>query len=135
MPVQFEDYSIKVIGAIEDKSEEFLYTAAEMLQTQVSQISPVKTGQLAGSWDYRVNLAAKEAKVGSPIENALWNEFGTGEYAIGGNGRKGGWRYKDNEGKWHFTRGKRPRRTLQTAFTAKRGSIIALANRLFGELD
>ena len=105
-----------------------------MIKTKVGQITPVKTGQLKGSWEYKVDTSAKEAKIGSPEENALWNEFGTGEHALHGDGRLGGWRYQDDKGNWHFTRGKKPRRSLYKAYTAKKGSIKKLAEQMFGEL-
>lgn len=57
--------------------------------------------------------------ISSPLENAIWTELGTGEFALKGNGRKGGWKYKDAKGKWHFTRGKPPVRMLHNAFTLK----------------
>jgi hypothetical protein len=49
------------------------------------------------------------------MENAIWEEFGTGEYALEGNGRKGGWCYVDKDGKGHFTYGKKPNRALFNA--------------------
>ena len=133
MSVEFEDYTIQVIAALDDGVEEFLYTAGEIIKGQAGQISPVDTGQLRGSWDYKVDLGEKKVQIGSPLENAIWNELGTGEYADNGDGRKGGWRYEDDSGEWHFTRGKKPRRTLQKSFTAKRSSIDNLAKRIFGE--
>ena len=134
MSVEFQDFSVQVKEALDEKAEEFLYTAAEVLKTQAGQITPVKTSQLKGSWDYKVDLSSKEATIGSPLENAIWNEFGTGEYAANGDGRKGGWFYVDDEGKGHFTHGKHPRHTLQTAFTVKKNSIINLAKQIFGDM-
>jgi len=86
---------------------------------------------LKGSWNHQVNDAAKEAKVGSPLENAIWEEFGTGEYAAAGDGRKGGWSYQDDAGDWHHTRGKRPNRTLQRAFDSTKAAIIRRAQEIF----
>ena len=71
------------------------------------------------------------ATVGSPLENAVWEEFGTGEYALNGDGRKGGWFYEDDEGKGHFTRGKKPRRALHRAFETKKTPLIKLAEEIF----
>lgn len=134
MSVQFQDFSIQVKDAIDEKAESFLYGSAELLSGQAAQITPVKTGQLKGSWDYKVDLDRKEARIGSPLENAIWNEFGTGEYAAHGDGRKGGWSYQDDSGEWHHTKGKRPNHTLQKTFDAKKNSIINFARQLFGEL-
>lgn len=134
MSVRINDYSLKVLQAIDDKAETFLYDCGELLKGQAAQITPVMTGQLKGSWEYKVDLGEKEVTVGSPLENAIWNELGTGEYAAEGNGRKGGWAYKDESGNWHFTKGKRPRHTLQKTFEVKKNSIINRAKQLFGEL-
>lgn len=130
MAVKFEDYRIKVEAAMDDAIEAFLYEAAELLKGQAAQASPVKSGQLKGSWDYKVNSGNNEATIGSPLENAIWNEFGTGEHALHGDGRKGGWYYKDEKGNWHHTFGKKPRRTLQSAFNAKKASIIRRAEQI-----
>lgn len=133
MAVRFEDYTIQVEQDLSDAGIAFLYEASELLKGQAAQASPVASGQLKGSWDYEVDTGAKVAQIGSPLENAIWNEFGTGEYAVAGNGRKGGWKYKDSSGKWHFTFGKRPRRTLQATFSANKGSIIRRAEQIFKE--
>lgn len=39
---------------------------------------------------------------------APYLEYGTGEYAEKGDGRKGGWFYVDRKGQWHFTLGMHP---------------------------
>lgn len=134
MPVKFEDFSIQVENAIDEKVERFLYESAELLSGQAAQITPIKTGQLKGSWDYKVDLDRKEATIGSPLENAIWNEFGTGEHALHGDGRKGGWSYKDDAGDWHHTKGKTPNRTLHKAFESMKAAIIRRAQEIFKEL-
>jgi hypothetical protein len=131
--VEFQDFSLQVKAAIDENAEKFLYEAGELIKGQVVPITPVKTGQLKGSWDYRVDLGHDEVKIGSPSENAIWNEFGTGEYAAKGDGRKGGWSYKDDSGNWHHTTGKKPNRTLQRAFDSTKGKIINRAKQIFKE--
>lgn len=134
MSVEFTDNSINLKALLDDKAKAFLYEAASEIQSQAKRNSRVKTGQLKGSWDYKVDESKGEAKIGSPLENAIWEEFGTGEYAVHGNGRKGGWRYQDDEGNWHFTVGKMPNHTLENAFTAKKNAIINRAKQIFGEI-
>lgn len=46
---------------------------------------------------------------GNEVEYSVYLEFGTGEFAKDGNGRKGGWRYQDAKGNWWFTRGMKPK--------------------------
>ena len=116
--VKFEDYSIKVINAIGNAVGAFLEEAGGEVEAQVKRNSRVDTGQLKSSWTHKVDEAQAEVKVGSPLENAIWEEFGTGEYALEGNGRKGGWTYQDVKGNWHHTTGKKPNRALHKAMTS-----------------
>ncbi len=83
------------------------------------------TGQTKGSYQYKVQEGSSESTVhvGSNLENAIWEEFGTGEYALHGDGRKGGWKYVDAKGKGHFTMGKKPNRPLYNAFHALREKL------------
>lgn len=134
MSVQFQDFSIQVKDALDDKALQFLEEAASEIESAARRNSRVASGQLKGSWNHQVNDAAKEAKVGSPLENAIWEEFGTGEYAAAGDGRKGGWSYQDDAGNWHHTRGKTPNRTLQRAFDSTKAAIIRRAQEIFKEL-
>lgn len=67
------------------------------------------------------------------MQNAIWEEYGTGEYAAGGDGRKGGWVYRDAAGDWHFTFGKRPNHTLQRAFESTKGKAVKLIERAIKE--
>jgi len=133
--VEFEDFSIQVKNAIEEKALKFLEEAASEVESQARRNSRVDTGQLKGSWSHIVDEFAQKATIGSPLENAIWEEFGTGEYALHGDGRKGGWVYRDDAGDYHHTLGKKPNRTLQRAFDQKKTVIQKRANQIFGELD
>ena len=128
--VKFEDNSMKVKAAIDEALLQFLEEAASELQSQAARGTPVDTGQLEGSWAHTVDESNLEAKIGSPLENAIWTEFGTGEYALKCNGRKGGWFYKDDKGQGHFTHGKKPVRMLHNAFEQTKGKIIKRAEQI-----
>lgn len=133
MSVEFRDFSLQVKAALDDKTEQFLEEAASEIESAVRRNSRVSSGQLKGSWAHVVDK--KEATIGSPLQNAVWEEYGTGEYAVGGDGRKGGWVYYDPlYGKFHFTRGKTPNRTLQRAFESCKNAIINRAIEIFVEL-
>ena len=125
--IEFQDNSLEVKAAMEQAIIAFLYEASGELVSQTQRNTPVDTGQLKGSWDYKVDEAKGISTIGSPLENAIWNEFGTGQYALHGDGRKTPWAYKDIKGQWHYTRGKRPRRSLQKAWDGTKGK---LQNRL-----
>ncbi len=45
-------------------------------------------------------------------------EFGTGIYATDGNGRKSPWIWKDKNGKYHYTRGIKPRHFMRNAVSS-----------------
>ena len=131
MAIEFHDYRLQVKDAINDNAIAFLYEAAGEIQSQTMRNSRVKTGQTKGSWDYMVNDDLLEATIGSSLENAIWEEFGTGEYALKGNGRKGGWFYVDEDGKGHFTHGKKPIRALWNAYSELKPKLIKRASSLF----
>lgn len=119
----FEIHREQVERALLQAAISALYAAAGKVTSAAKSNSPVDTGQLKNSWTYKVDEEKLQATIGSPLENAIWNEFGTGEFALHGDGRKGGWHYKDQKGKWHYTFGKKPHRTLQIAFNQNQGTI------------
>lgn len=120
MSVKFEDNSIKVKAALNHATIQWLYEASGELEAQVKRNTRVDTGQTKGSWAYKVDEANGEAMVGSPQENAIWEEFGTGQYALNGDGRKTEWKYKDRSGNWRTTTGKKPTRALNKAFNSSK---------------
>ena len=122
--IKFEDYSDKVINAINREVLNALEEASGELEGQVKSNTKVKTSKTKNSWNHVVNEDKYEAYIGSNYENAIWEEFGTGIYAQNGNGRKDvPWVYQDEDGKWHRTKGKKPRRALQRAFESMKNTI------------
>lgn len=130
--VEFINNSVKVKNALKDKSIAWLYEACGELEAQTKRNSAVVTGKTKGSYQHSVDECSLEGFVGSNYENAIWEEFGTGEYALNGNGRKGGWFYKDARGVGHFTHGKHPKRPMFKAFTALKNTLIHRAQKIFG---
>lgn len=131
--VIFEDFTIEVQGAIDDRINAELEECAGELESQVKRNTRVDTGKTKGSWQHKVDDSSHTAYIGSNDENAIWEEFGTGEHALEGNGRKGGWVYKDAKGQWHRTTGKKPSRAFFKAYTALKSAIIKrLQNSLKG---
>ena len=124
MSIKFIDNSDKVQAMLEEALIAGLYDAGSIIQSQTQENSRVATGKTKGSWKSVVDEGEMTATIGSPEENAIWEEFGTGEYALGGNGRKGGWFYKDEKGDGHFTYGKKPMRMLHNAFITKKNTVI-----------
>lgn len=96
-PVEFEDYTVKVIGEMSEALLNGLEAAAGEIEAMTIRNS--RQGHTYGDiqarelWDHRVDDGKMEAQVGSEHEAAYWEEFGTGEHALYGNGRKGWWVY------------------------------------------
>lgn len=134
MSVEFKDHTIQVKEALNSGVGTGLRLAAVEIVSKAARLSRVRSGQLKGSWTYLVDEGARTATIGSPLQNAIWEEFGTGEYASGAEpGRKGGWVYRDAAGDWHFTFGKRPNHTLQRAFESTKGKAVKLIERAIRE--
>ena len=126
--VIFEDYSIKVKNAIDGRVDAVLEECAGELESQVKRNSRVDTGKTKNSFRHRISgsvMAGRyEATIGSSDENAIWEEMGTGEYALGGNGRKGGWVYQNEKGDFYFTYGKKPSRAFWNAYTSLKAKLV-----------
>lgn len=157
MSVEFNDYSVKVKGAINDAMKRFLHEASFVVESDAIRHTPTDKDQLRNSWASDVDEDNMVAMIGSPLEQAFWNEFGTGSHALHGDGRKGWWVYiegqergaknskvyatkEDAEQAVAFLRGKGlpavatngedPHRTLENAFAAKKQKIIDMAEQI-----
>ena len=131
--VIFEDYTIQVLNAIDSKINAVLEECAGEMESQVKRNTRVDSGQTKNNWQHYVDDSNHTAYIGNPEENSIWEEFGTGEHALAGNGRKGGWSYKDDEGNWHHTFGKTPSRAFWRAYTSLKSKIIShIQNSLKG---
>lgn len=99
--VKFEDYTIKVEEAMSDALVAALYEAAGELEARTKRNS--RQGHTYGDiqatalWKYQVDEDEKKATVGSQYEAGYWEEFGTGELALHGDGRKGWWVYVEGQ--------------------------------------
>ena len=124
--VKFENNVVRVKNAMRDKSLAVLEECAGELESQTKRNTRVKTGMTKNDWIHTVTEHDGEIAgiVGSNNQNAIWEEFGTGEYALAGNGRKGGWTYKAANGKFYKTTGKKPSRALHKAWASLKNKII-----------
>lgn len=156
MAVVFEDYSIEVKAELNDTTIAWLNTWANEIASTAKRTCAMDGDagtQLRGSYRADVNAGAGEAQIGTPLESGYWEEFGTGEYAVNGDGRQGWWVYKDgyqgNGGKvlteaeakaiaardpsLHATNGRPANYTLEKSFTVVKPKAIAdLENKLRG---
>ena len=132
--VKFEDFTIKVMEAIDNRANAVLEECAGELESQAKRNTRVDTGKTKNAWKHHVDDDNHEATIGNTEENSIWEEFGTGEHALKGNGRKGGWFYEDEEGNGHFTHGKKPSRAFWKAYTSLKKAIIKRIQDSFKEL-
>lgn len=132
--VIFEDNTAKVMRAFNDAIDAALLEASAEIVSQTARNTRVDTGELKSSWKANVSEVAGgyEAVIGSTLENAIWEEFGTGEYALNGDGRKGGWGYTDRKtGETVWTHGKTPSRAFHKAFTVTMPKIVRYFEETF----
>ena len=134
MSVVFKDYNKNVLKKIQETGEQFREEGGGEVEAQTKQNTKVDTGKTKNSWEHIVNTDKMEVQIGSRYQNALWEELGTGIYALNGDGRKKKWVYRTPDGKFHATVGKKPRRALFRAFESKKNLIIREARRRFKEL-
>ncbi|MCI6998032.1 MAG: hypothetical protein MR936_14945 [Eubacterium sp.] len=136
MSIEFEDNSEKIKQLLHNACVTGVTEAGIEMLDQVQKNTKVVTGRTKGSWqlDTEETFDSIAAYIGSDYENSVWEEFGTGEYALHGDGRKGGWFYEDAEGKGHFTHGKEPKRPLQNAFVQKKLRVLRLIGESIGRM-
>lgn len=118
MSFKLEDYSNERIADIERAAVKALTKVGLIVESSAKTKARFDTGQLRDGIDHKVSAKGKETvvMVGSNDDHAVYNEFGTGEFAEKGNGRKGGWFYVGPDGKGHFTRGMTAQPFIRPAF-------------------
>lgn len=100
------------LGAILDASDEAIKRAAEVIggtaESYAKERCPTKTGNLKNSITHSIHRKGRLIVIGSRVKYAVFVEMGTGKYATGGSRAKViPWRYKDEDGKWHTTSGRK----------------------------
>lgn len=125
--IKFIDHTEEVKQVIAELAESSLEEACGELESQTKRNTAVDTGQTKNSWQHRVTKSGEDyvGAVGSDYQNTIWEEFGTGDYALNGDGRKGGWAYEDPKtGETIWTHGKKPRRPFHKAYTTLKNKLI-----------
>lgn len=134
--VDLKNYLPEIKGKIDSVALKWLEETAGEIESQVKRNTRTDYGQLKNSWMHKVDSGKGEAVVGSSLENAIWEEYGTGEHAAEGNGRSTPWYvpvesvtgtkrpsyngkvivvYGKNGKAYYKTNGKEPQKTLQNA--------------------
>lgn len=121
--MKFVDNSEAVKRELERAAIRGLIKASLLVEGQAVLLAPVDKGGLRDSIGYKVDESELVAYIGTNCEYAIYVEFGTGEFAENGNGRKGGWVYKTPNGEVHFTYGMPPQPYLRPAFRQNQKAI------------
>lgn len=103
-----------------------LNRACLVVENEAKKLCPVDTGDLRSSITHEVHNDV--GIVGTNKEYAPYVEFGTGIFAVEGNGRDTAWSYQDDKGEWHTTVGQKPQPFLETAIQTKRKLVIKVFN-------
>lgn len=125
---KFEDFSREVKRQLTAVNKTSLEAALIYIEGQSKSLAAVQSGEMRDKISHNITDNGKTiyGQVGSPFMYALYVEFGTGEFAENGAGRKGGWNYKDSSGEWFFTWGQDPQPFLRPAFRRNRKNIETL---------
>ncbi|KEH85039.1 hypothetical protein Z965_11145 [Clostridium novyi A str. BKT29909] len=130
----FRDNSRACKEAIKRAELRWLQAAALVIQSQAKALAPVDTSNLKTSINHKIVVDKLEAYIGTNADYAVYVEFGTGEFAENGQGRKGGWVYTNSERKTIFTRGSKPQPYLRPAYRQNKQALIQLLNRYLREI-
>lgn len=106
----FHDYSPQVKAAIEEIAVAWLHETARAVESNAKRNTSTEgwtnaeRTSLRDSYSHNVDAANKTAQVGNTLEQAYWEEFGTGSHADtkkngGRQGRQDWWVYVENSDK------------------------------------
>ena len=132
--MKFVDKSKEAKRALTLAAVKSLTEICMMVEAQAVLLAPVDKGGLRKSIGYKVNESELVAYVGTNCEYAIYVEFGTGDFAEAGNGRKGGWLYETPDGEVHFTHGMRPQKYLRPAFEQNKKQIQEILKKIYKQL-
>lgn len=112
-----------ILAAVRKRLIDSLDVAGKFVEDSAKLLVAVDTGNLRGSITHKVDELELSCRIGTNVEYAPYLEFGTGEFAENGKGRKGGWFFTDAEGKTHFTLGNKPQPFLRPALLENKAVI------------
>lgn len=131
---KFISYKDKVKKQMEEVNLIAMEKILRIIKAAAKSNAPVDSGQLRDRIDFAIKSVGGKVVgiVGSPEQYAIYIEFGTGEFAENGGGRKGGWAYQDPSGEWYFTWGQDPQPFLRPAFRQYKDDIKSMLGKEYG---
>ena len=109
--INLTDNADEILRAFEHQKKTALEAIGLQAEGYAKLKAPTRSGVLKNSLTHTVR--EDTAYIGTNVYYAKYVELGTGIYYP--EGRKGGWRYQDEKGNWHFTYGSKPHHFLQYA--------------------
>ena len=103
-----------------------LSKAGVLVMDAAKEKCPVDTGTLRNSITYEVE--GNTCEIGTNMSYAPYVEFGTGLYAVNGDGRQTSWKYKTDDGAWHTTKGQKAQPFLQPSLLENKATILNMFN-------
>lgn len=129
--IEFEGYDkvLYTLTSIYDLKgiEKGMGKGCALVERKAKQKAPKDTGALRRSITSEVKgeNTEVEGSVFTPLEYAPYVEYGTGLFAEQ-RGRSKPWRYEDEEGNWHTTKGQHPQPFMRPALNENREKIVEL---------
>lgn len=115
--------NLEKIGS-EENIKAALLKACMVVERDAKQLAPKGTGELRRSIESKVE--GLEGIVFTPLEYAPYVEYGTGLFAENGGRNDVPWKYKDEKGEWHSTRGMHPHPYMRPALDNNRERILEI---------
>lgn len=121
---------IAKLNNIPDEMEQKMQIATSIVRNAAIENAPkaeIGGGGLKNSIESRVERRGNEIEgtVFTPVHYAPYQEYGTGLFAVNGDGRKTGWAYEDPKtGEIVFTRGNRPHPFMGPALRDNREAVL-----------
>jgi HK97 gp10 family phage protein len=130
----YESNIAKFKNDLTKAEERALHAVGIFVRGRAQDLAPYDTARLKGSINYKIDNKEKAMHIGTNVEYAAYQEFGTGIYAENGKGRKGGWIFKDAKGKTVFTMGNKPQPFLRPAVLNEQSKIAQIIAEMGKEL-
>jgi len=92
MTIEYKNNTLTIKSKLNSVINNFMNEACGEISSMAKSNSRVKTGQTKGSYEYKVipSSTKVDGYIGSNFKNAIYEEYGTGEFAKQG-GRSGYW--------------------------------------------
>ncbi len=129
--INLEKLISKLNKLSDQQMEQALNKACILVENQAKENCPVDTGELRMSITHYVEGDA--GVVGTNKQYAPYVEYGTGLFAVEGNGRQTPWSYQDAKGEWHSTKGQKPQPFLEPALLDNKKNIIKIFDEAIKE--